>query len=300
MAVIAVWMAMLGPAVDVGWRPLPEGGLEYIIQIEPGMLDTLASGEDIRCAIPPGLGRVTAYRITVGEQELPREGVDPQQGESRAALDGQPLQLPGIAGSSASVASNPRAPEPETAEQAAGANHEAGDKHDRTAREEPQGINAPGLGIPAVGQAGSEVGPVGAEMGGRPEQRTEHPGVRPPIPSSLLAQGDETPALFGLEGGVGEDPSEPEGGPSAQPPGESGGKEPSKPWLPLTLALAGFCGSAAGMFYFGWMAFDYRIRYRRLLQKWLEAGEDPPDEPVSDTQVMSALARDSLLKEAES
>ncbi len=58
--------------VDVGWQPLPDGGVEYLIQIEPHMLETLKSGEPIASDIPTKLKDVRAYRITVGTNELPR------------------------------------------------------------------------------------------------------------------------------------------------------------------------------------------------------------------------------------
>src|SRR3990172_2920279 len=72
------WAAIALAAVvgtDVGWRRLPDGGMEYIIQIEPHMLDMLKSGEQIVSDIPPELWEVRSYRITVGTDELPREAV---------------------------------------------------------------------------------------------------------------------------------------------------------------------------------------------------------------------------------
>jgi hypothetical protein len=48
--------------------------------------------------------------------------------------------------------------------------------------------------------------------------------------------------------------------------------EPAKPWLPLTLAMAGMFGSLGGLLYFGWIAWDYRIRYRSLLERVIEMG----------------------------
>ncbi len=60
-------------AIDAGWQPLPGGGVQYLIQIEPEMLDTLRSGGAIESDIPPQVKNVRAYRITVGRKELPRE-----------------------------------------------------------------------------------------------------------------------------------------------------------------------------------------------------------------------------------
>jgi hypothetical protein len=59
--------------VDAGWQPLPEGGIEYIIQIEPQLLETLKSGEPIQSDVPSYVKDVRAYRIVVGTAKLPRE-----------------------------------------------------------------------------------------------------------------------------------------------------------------------------------------------------------------------------------
>jgi len=63
--------------LDVGWQPLPDGGFEYIIQIEPETLESLKNGEDLRSEIPPFLRGVRSYRITVGNAPLPHEGEPP-------------------------------------------------------------------------------------------------------------------------------------------------------------------------------------------------------------------------------
>lgn len=58
--------------VDVGWQPITDGGLEYIIQIEPQLLDTLRDGKDLTSELPPGFN-VRRYRITVGNAVLPHD-----------------------------------------------------------------------------------------------------------------------------------------------------------------------------------------------------------------------------------
>ena len=68
----AICVVMMAVGIDVGWQPLPGGGVEYIIQIEPEMLDTLRGGEDLGSDIPPNLD-VRSYRITVGNGKLPRK-----------------------------------------------------------------------------------------------------------------------------------------------------------------------------------------------------------------------------------
>ena len=55
---------------EVGWQPLPEGGVEYIIEISPGAVDSLVSGQAIQSDIPPAVLReIRSYRIIVGNQK---------------------------------------------------------------------------------------------------------------------------------------------------------------------------------------------------------------------------------------
>ncbi len=85
--------------VDVGWRPLPEGGLEYIIQIEPELLRSLERGQPIASDVPLILRDIRRYRIQVGNGPLPQEGpLDaPQPGAEPEAP--RPAALPGPAAS---------------------------------------------------------------------------------------------------------------------------------------------------------------------------------------------------------
>jgi len=68
-----LWIAVAALGVDVGWQPLSEGGVQYLIQIEPHALEALRSGEVIQSDVPPGVDDVRGYRITVGTEQLPRE-----------------------------------------------------------------------------------------------------------------------------------------------------------------------------------------------------------------------------------
>lgn len=72
---LAVAVAACG--VDTGWQPLPEGGYEYIIQIEPALIETLVQGESLTSEIPPSVRSVRRYRIVVGTSQLPR--IDPPE-----------------------------------------------------------------------------------------------------------------------------------------------------------------------------------------------------------------------------
>ena len=59
--------------IDVGWQPTDDGRLEYIIQIEPELLEAFKNGElEITSDIDPGVDRVHAFRVIVGNDLLPR------------------------------------------------------------------------------------------------------------------------------------------------------------------------------------------------------------------------------------
>jgi len=194
-AVLVAAAVALG--IDAGWQPLPEGGLEYIIQIEPPMLESLKAGEVIGSDIPPMLKDIRSYRIIVGTGDLPRElGPEP-------------------------------APKPE-----------------------PPGPSEPleSAGDPSVFPR--------AEV---PRELTPPPDTRP-LPEQLAVFNEEPDARASRV------PAEKDDAESSEP-------RSSKPWLPLTLALAGLFGSVGGMLYLGWVAWDYRRRYGALLRQMIEAGQ---------------------------
>jgi hypothetical protein len=68
---LCVATAVVG--VEVGWQRLPEGGMQYIIQLEPQTLEALRAGEAIESDIPPSAGEIRSYRLIVGKKVLPRE-----------------------------------------------------------------------------------------------------------------------------------------------------------------------------------------------------------------------------------
>ena len=69
MGTIMVCLAAAMLGVDVGWQRLPDGGMEYIIQIEPQTLEALRAGEAIRSDVPAEAGDIRSYRIEVGSKK---------------------------------------------------------------------------------------------------------------------------------------------------------------------------------------------------------------------------------------
>src|SRR5262245_39326490 len=60
-------------AIDFGWQPLTDGGIEYMVQVEPDLRDVFRRDGFTR-AIPLGLRHGRRSRIVVGEGRLPNQG----------------------------------------------------------------------------------------------------------------------------------------------------------------------------------------------------------------------------------
>jgi hypothetical protein len=80
-------LAAVTVGLEWGYRPLPDGGLEYIIQIEPNVLDDMHEGQELASDVPGSLRDVRQCRVTIGAQKLPRGG--------QAALKNRPYQPAG-------------------------------------------------------------------------------------------------------------------------------------------------------------------------------------------------------------
>lgn len=81
MSGVTILLAATAIGVDYGWQPTDDGDLEYIIQIEPSLLEALREGDELKNAIPRQIQGVTRFRIVVGNQTLPRVGELPRQPE---------------------------------------------------------------------------------------------------------------------------------------------------------------------------------------------------------------------------
>lgn len=88
----AICLAAAGVmAVDFGWQPRQDGGVECVIQIEPELIEALEQGRVVINEIPPHLKNVRSFRVQVGRGELPR--IDPPAEEAPV---GRPADPPAI------------------------------------------------------------------------------------------------------------------------------------------------------------------------------------------------------------
>lgn len=95
---LAIFVAAATLGVDYGWQYAPNGQLEYLIQIEPALLDSMENGLDVASELLPEVRGVRKFRISVGNKKLPRETIvqasaqeparsDPAAGANRPPLD---------------------------------------------------------------------------------------------------------------------------------------------------------------------------------------------------------------------
>jgi hypothetical protein len=74
VALLLLLIPIPARAVQFGWQPLSDGGIEYQVQVEPELLDSFRA-EGFTSDIPASLQRdLRRIRITVGNSKLPNEG----------------------------------------------------------------------------------------------------------------------------------------------------------------------------------------------------------------------------------
>jgi hypothetical protein len=213
-------------SISAGWSKLPTGGYEYIIQIEPEAVATLAAGEDFSSDVPPEARDVRSFRVRVGREPLPRESGP------------APLQLgPPPAGTEIDDLGPPPAM-PQT----------------------PAGVEAPA--IPAASEPNLTASPTGGTA--PPDAAPRHVGIHAKGPSAheepSSATGHETDKVSEPPAGTAGPSSTPPGGNLA---GNEPAKP--RPWAPLLGSLLALFASVGGNVFLGWTAVSMRGRYKALL-----------------------------------
>jgi hypothetical protein len=265
MSPILVLLTSAALGVEVGWEPLPGGGHEYTIQLEPQMLDLLKKGhEEIFSEVPPEIN-VRRYRIKVGTGTLAREagplGAQGNVGQPTPATppaDASPFGAP-----PANATAGGTAPEWPPADPAAS---------------EPQAGTAPQATTPdpaaADPWANEPASPSDQDLAALPpheDSQVSAGGAAEPQPPGKLPETDQSrpvrPANYG----------EPEAG-AAPAAGAAGsvnlqkpslaGEGPSRRWGLLLGSIALLSCSLGANLYLGWVAWDQRHRYREAVARF--------------------------------
>jgi hypothetical protein len=61
--------------VQCGWRPAEEGGFDYLVQITPERLETLAAGVPYVGQVDPSIPEIRRFYVYAGVSEVPRVGL---------------------------------------------------------------------------------------------------------------------------------------------------------------------------------------------------------------------------------
>ena len=73
MHALLLCLATAAVGINAGWHRTPDGGMEYIIQLDPQNLESLGDGRALQSDVHPEAGVVHSFQIIVGKQPLPRE-----------------------------------------------------------------------------------------------------------------------------------------------------------------------------------------------------------------------------------
>ena len=251
----ALVLATLSLGVDYGWQPTEQGDLEYIIQIEPELIQSLLEGREISSEVFPDLKDVRRFRIRVGDQEVPRETpspVDPPTVEETVeAVEDQP---------------------------AADASDVSGDSGDSAITEEAPVQENPPAGTAAPSPTGAQPPPPSSlqwpgaaenQFSKRPVDPDESPVVSEMPPDPLEPDPQSRP-LENRQAGFVQETADKEsvvrspsdeilaGNESAK--GSATAPGGAKPWWPLTAAVVALFTSLGGNAYLAWLALGFRAR----------------------------------------
>ena len=227
---VFILTAVAALGIEAGWEPLPEGGHEYTIQIEPQLLDLLRDHQDLFSEVPPQV-HVRRYRITVGTQKL-------------AQIDGELQRAP-------AAPNRPERQEPDPA-----ANPFTSPSREPVASEHSQ------RGETSEPSTFSPSEPPAVQPGAdHAKHKADPPGILPAISSGSKPIGNR-PAAHHV----------PENVDTKKPSLPQAAVEPSRPWLPLSLAVVLLCCSLGANVYLGWVARDARRGHRDALAKFRAAG----------------------------
>src|SRR5262245_55941078 len=75
MNAISILLVASTFGVDYGWQQNENGQWEYIVQVEPSLLNSLAEGRTIVSTLPPELEGVRRFVLRVGTSEVPRDHI---------------------------------------------------------------------------------------------------------------------------------------------------------------------------------------------------------------------------------
>ena len=266
---IIVNAALTARAIQTGWQLLPGGGIEYLVQVEPELLDSFHR-EGYTSDLSPNLRDIRRIRITVGEEKLPNQNdlLGPPQRPPEATTDNQKSAINpgggvGVATPKDSATTEAPTSPASTPENQAGAltdwsqppaNRGVGDTASATS---PASADQT---LPPIPFLHSSMGRHAA--GNNPSTLNQAAKVDDPrLPS------DEGPRDGGATAENFQVANKP---PISNSPSQNGGSSEAatpKPWWALMAALLALFGSLGANAYLVWIHQAVRAKYRALLQR---------------------------------
>ncbi|HEX3869939.1 MAG TPA: hypothetical protein VHV77_05865 [Pirellulales bacterium] len=243
--------------IDFGWEPVAGGGIHYIVQIDPRMLDTMKEGTVVSSDLPEVPGGIRRYRIVVGTGPLPHQGeplpqAPPPQTPTPATTSSGPTTPsvatppPAVTTSSATTASPTVASPPSTTPSLSTPSPEAHPalSPSTATHDAPTAPQAPPTQAPPTQPLPTTTHTFGPDT---------HFGPKLPDPSTTTAQPMTTP--------------KPAIDAQALTEATDDGK---RPWMPLTLTLLGLFASLGGNVFLGMVAYSQRSRFDELASRLKE------------------------------
>ncbi len=270
-----VCLAAILLGVDARWPPLPDGGVQYVIQIEPQMLKGLESGdiETVGSDVPPHVKDVRAYQIAIGTQRLAKNKPTPNvRSPILDGVDTEWIRLP-AGGVECRVWIKP----------------EVLDELEKPGRVIEGKIPA---NVKRLSGFTITVGtkPLSSRSHYTPKAQTV-PNVAPSQPPSDALLPDMPPyqCIFKPDAGSRQMPvqpanhlqqSETAADDQPRPKVDSNSlarkappQEPAKPWTPLTIVVIGLSASLGGNVFLLWIMQGLRSRYSALLRRMGKVGD---------------------------
>ncbi len=228
MSPLLVLIATAALGIEVGWEPLADGGHEYMIQLEPELVDLLKRGTDeITSEVPPQIN-VRRYRIFVGSGKLARIDGQRQPAAEPAAPHLPPAEAP----------HKPELSPPAETDLNSADSLRSGENQRRTAAHPEDTIPSAASAVPAA-QAGAQ----------------EMPG---PLSDGLKRAKPLASASFNA-------PPAADHAKKHEPQSNhdrASVPEEAKPWTAFLVVAVLLCCSLGGNIYLAWIAWDARSRYR--------------------------------------
>jgi hypothetical protein len=269
LILVCLSFAVTAQAVHMGWQMLPDGGIEYLVQVEPELLDSfIRDGGCASSALPPTLRDIRSIRILVGNEKLPNQDnlAGPPQSPPAAASENQKpaANSNNSAASAAAKESGTEAPASSFSQKDAQtgmptdwnqppANHGVGDTASATS---PASADET---LPPIPFLHSSMGRHAA--GNNPSTLNQTAKVDDPHLGS-----DEGPR----DGGAAENFQVANKPPVSNSSSQNGGATEAatpKPWWALMVALLALFGSLGANVYLVWIHQAVRAKYRSLLQR---------------------------------